>query len=300
VTNGSNVIIDQFPVTVMPSGYVLICKDVTFTSTPIANFALSVKDAAGTAASDKTFGVTRSDATACTGTTYTYTFEYLDPSAGYTTTNPYSTYFSLNAASGILTYKSPPASFMNGLTIMTVNCRLTATFVSWPAKTVVQYLTITLNNVCATTSFTAVSTQAAYTYEDGSSATDSITAFTYTLGALTATECALTHTIAFKDASTDTWLTAPVPAYVLSSDAATLAFSIKTTTASIATSGDTIASRWVQRTHYNPYSKETIKQEFQIFFVKSKFCMAKTASLIASSLDLTDYVVGSGARAEPV
>lgn len=283
----------------MPTGYSLSCKDITFTTTPIANFALNCKHAAGTAASDKTFVVTRSVDAGCAGTTYTYAFEYNDPSAGYTT-NPYSTYFSLNAASGVLTYTPPPASFLNGLTTMTVNYRLTATFTAWPAKTIVQYLTITLNNICATTAFTAASTQAAYTYEDGSSTTYAFTAFTYTLGALTEAECNLSHAFAYKDASTDVWSTTQ-PAYVKAGtpDAVTLAFSIETTTASIATSGDTIASRWVQRTHYNPYSKETIKQEFQIFFVKSKFCMAKTASLIASSLDLTDYVVGSGARTEP-
>lgn len=141
----------------MPLGYVLICKDVTFTTTPIANFALNVKDAVGTASSDKTFGVTRSDATACSGTTYTYKIEFNDSSAGYTT-NPYSTYFSLNTASGVLTYKPPPASFMNGLTQMNLGFRLTASFDSWPVKTAVQYLTITLNHVCATTKFTAMST----------------------------------------------------------------------------------------------------------------------------------------------
>lgn len=81
----------------------------------------------------------------------------------------------------------------------------------------------------------------------------------------------MTHAIAYKDASTDTW-SATQPAYVFSIDANTLALSIKTTTASIATPGDSIASRWVQRTHYNPHSKETIQQEFQIFFVKSIFC----------------------------
>lgn len=42
----------------MPSGYNLACKSVTLTPNPIANFALDVKDAAGSALSDKTFTVT--------------------------------------------------------------------------------------------------------------------------------------------------------------------------------------------------------------------------------------------------
>lgn len=98
----------------MPFGYVLACRDATFGTTPIANFALTVKNTVGTALSNKTFGVSRSDSiSACTGTSYTFTLEFNDPSAGYTT-NPYSAYYSLTSAGGVLTYTPPPASFMNG------------------------------------------------------------------------------------------------------------------------------------------------------------------------------------------
>jgi hypothetical protein len=45
VTN--NRIIDQFPVTVMPTGFDLDCKSVTLTKTEIANFSLDVLSAAG-------------------------------------------------------------------------------------------------------------------------------------------------------------------------------------------------------------------------------------------------------------
>ena len=72
----------------MPLGYDLNCKSVTLTTTPIANFALNVKDAAGTSLSNKTFGVALANVGSCTGTALTYKFEYNDPSAGYTT-NPF-------------------------------------------------------------------------------------------------------------------------------------------------------------------------------------------------------------------
>jgi len=130
---------------------------------------------------------------------------------------------------------------------MTVNYRITATFTAWPATTAVQYLTITLNNVCMTTSFTSLSTQNSFYYQDGSNSADttSATAFTYTLGALTATECNLTSLLKYKDVISDAW-TATQPGYVLSPSTTTLAFSVKTATTTIADSKkDGIASRWV-------------------------------------------------------
>jgi hypothetical protein len=129
---------------------------------------------------------------------------------------------------------------------MTVNYKLTASFNAWPVKLTVQYLTITLNNICMTTKFTSMSTQSAITYEDGSSSTYAFTAFSYSLGGLTSVDCGLVHAFAFKDYSTYVW-SSTQPAYVLAGtpDTTTLAFSIKTTTASIATPGDSIASRWV-------------------------------------------------------
>jgi len=73
-----------------------------------------------------------------------------------------------------------------------------------------------------------------------------------------------------------------------------LAFDILTSSADIATPGDKIASRWVKRRHYNAYSGQEIVQEFQIYFVKSLYCKAKTASLVTpSTLDLSDAIVGT-------
>ena len=85
-----------------------------------------------------------------------------------------------------------------------------------------------------------------------------------------------------------------MPAYVVSPNAATLAFTIQTSSVTIATPGDHTASRWVKRRHYNPYSGQEIVQEFEIFFVKSLFCRAKTAALLSpSTLNLADAVVGT-------
>lgn len=205
----------------------------------------------------------------------------------------------MNSASGVLTYKPPAASALSGLSTMTVNYRITATFTAWPVTTTVGYLTITLNNVCMTTKFTAASTQNSIYYEDGSNAAQAITAFTFTLGTLAATDCAVTHTLYYMDPTTGVYTTT-APAFVTGPNATTLALTIQTAAASIATPGDSIASRWIKRVHFNPYSNEYITQEFQIFFVKSVYCKAKTASLIgASTLVLTDYVVGAGARTEP-
>jgi len=74
-----------------------------------------------------------------------------------------------------------------------------------------------------------------------------------------------------------------------------LAFSVLTNLpATIATDGDSIASRWVKRRHYNPYSGQEIVQELQIFFVKSTFCYTKTAALVSpSTLNLADAIVGT-------
>jgi hypothetical protein len=146
-------------VTVWPTGYDSNCSGVTLTKSAIANFSLNAKHAAGTALSDKTYSLTRGNVGSCTGTTFTYTFEYNDDAAGYIA-NPatHSPYFSLGSTTGTLTYKPPPASFLGGLSIMTVNYRLTATFNAWPATTAVQYLTITLNNICMSTLFTSPST----------------------------------------------------------------------------------------------------------------------------------------------
>ena len=82
-----------------------------------------------------------------------------------------------------------------------------------------------------------------------------------------------------------------------------MAFSIKTSSAAIATPGDTMASRWVKRRTYNGYSGQEIVQEFQIFFVKSTFCRDKTAT-IDSAIDITTplssgYTVGSGGKVIP-
>jgi len=109
----------------------------------------------------------------------TFVFEYIDPVDGYIA-NPYGTYFSVAATTGVLTYKAPPASFMTGQSEMKLKYRITAKFDNYPSKTAVQYLTITLSNVCLLSRFTSPSTQAAKYYEDGSNAADSVTDFTYT------------------------------------------------------------------------------------------------------------------------
>ena len=73
-----------------------------------------------------------------------------------------------------------------------------------------------------------------------------------------------------------------------------LSFTIRTSTASIATAGDITTSRWVKRRHYNPYSGQEIVQEFQIFFYKSLYCRAKTAAVVSpSTLNLANAVVGT-------
>lgn len=80
----------------------------------------------------------------------------------------------------------------------------------------------------------------------------------------------------------------------MSPNVITLAFTIQTSSVSIATAGDHTASRWVMRRHYNPYSGQEIVQEFEIYFVKSLFCMTKTAALVTTStLNLSDAVVGT-------
>jgi hypothetical protein len=54
VTNGSNKIVDQFPVTIYPTGYVEACASATVSSTStIASFSLSVKHLVGSALTDK-------------------------------------------------------------------------------------------------------------------------------------------------------------------------------------------------------------------------------------------------------
>jgi hypothetical protein len=100
-------------VTIYPSAYVKACSTIALTSTAIADFSLDVLNAAGSSASDKTFTVSNAAVTDCTDG-LTFVLEFNDPARGFIS-NPYSTYFSIDSTTGALTYKSPPASFMNGL-----------------------------------------------------------------------------------------------------------------------------------------------------------------------------------------
>jgi hypothetical protein len=140
--------------------------------------------------------------------------------------------------------------------------RITATFDNYPSKKATQNLKITLNNLCAASRFTSPSSQALIVYQDGSNVATSVTAFTFTSDQ-TAANCAFTHTILFRNSVNDAW-SSTVPAYVDNLDSATLSFDIKTLSADIATPGDVIASRWVKRVHTNPFSGQSIEQEFQI------------------------------------
>jgi hypothetical protein len=174
------VVVDQFAVKIYPASYIHACSTVSLTSTAISDFSLDVLDAAGTAASDKTFAVTTSPTTAPSGCTYGLTFAMLfnDPAHGYIA-NPYSTYFSVASTTGVLTYKSPPASIMNGQAQMLLNFKIIATFDNFPSQTQVMYLKITLNNPCALSRFTNPSSQAAIYYQDGINVATSVPAFTY-------------------------------------------------------------------------------------------------------------------------
>lgn len=181
---------------------------------------------------------------------------------------------------------------MKGLEKITLGYKITATFINYPNKTAVQYLTITLLNVCVTSRFTNPSAQAAVYYEDGSNVLTAVGAFTYTSDQL-GSDCNFSHEFFYRNTIQDAWSTVQ-PAYVTAPNTSTLAFSIQTNVASIATPGDSIASRWVKRRHYNPYSGQEIVQEMQIFFVKSLFCYQKTAALVSpSTLNLANAIVGT-------
>ena len=84
------------------------------------------------------------------------------------------------SSSGTLQYKSPPASAANGLAEWKITYKYTYTLVAYPSTTAVQYLTITLKNVCLLSRFTSPSSQNAIYYQDGSNTPTPVTAFSYT------------------------------------------------------------------------------------------------------------------------
>jgi len=175
---------------------------------------------------------------------------------------------------------------------MKLTYKLTCTFVKYPNKTVTQDLTITLNNVCVTSRLTNPSSLSAIYYQDGSNVATVVPGFTYTSDQLES-DCNFTHQNLFRNTVNDAWSSA-IPSYVASQDPSTLSITIQTSTVSIATPGDSTASRWVKRKHINPYSGQEIVQEFEIFFVVSTYCRTKTAALVSpSTLVLTDAVVGT-------
>lgn len=118
--------------TVYPSPYDRNCAPVTLSQSNIAEFSLDVKVATGPTLSDKTFSVTNTAVGGCTDTK-TFVFEFKDSFGNYVS-NPYGAYFSLAGTTGVLTYTTPPESFMNGLTQRILSYRLTATLDNYPNK----------------------------------------------------------------------------------------------------------------------------------------------------------------------
>lgn len=117
-----------------PTGYVESCAGVTLSKTDIADFTLSAKHVVGTTLTDKTFAVTAGTLGSCSTTTLAWRIELIDPADG-VVANPYSTYFSIAAATGVLSYTPPPASFLNGLPQMRLDFKITSTLSSFPSKT---------------------------------------------------------------------------------------------------------------------------------------------------------------------
>ena len=183
---------------------------------------------------------------------------------------------------------------MAGNAYLDVNFKVRATMDQYPSKTLDNYFTISLKNLCATNRLEGASTQAAINYEDGSNSAESVTGFTYTSSTTINADCNITHEILFRDTAQDVWSTTK-PAYISGTpDSTVLSFTIQTSAANIATAGDITASRWVKRRHYNPHSGQEIIQEIQVFFYKSLYCRAKTAALVSpSTLNLANAVVGT-------
>ena len=81
-----------------------------------------VKHAVGTTATDKAFTAAVSSPPAGCTPTYSHVLWYISPLSVATTTNPWSTYFTLTA--GTLSYTAPPASALNGNAYLNLNYKI--------------------------------------------------------------------------------------------------------------------------------------------------------------------------------
>ena len=112
--------------TVYPTAYVAACSTAVLASTAtITSFNLTVKHLVGTALTDKAFTAAVSPAVVGCTATYTYALWYISPLSGATTTNPWATWFT--QTTGTLSYKSPPASELNGNAYLDLNFKIVMT-----------------------------------------------------------------------------------------------------------------------------------------------------------------------------